>query len=171
MPNRRLPVSWIQIRSFFTTMGTFLPRWRLVLLCLELSDFFLNLKIHYFQNLYQQLPHVLHAYCKPFQPLRQHTKNISSSILVTQDRAKQGKWRQDVALRRPDKNKSVFPGFENYCHNTGNSLAGFNVRHTKNIYERMDRLDMQTEEYKGKTMVGTAITNFKYDFQNSEIFT
>ena len=35
----------------------------------------------------------------------------------------------------------------------------------------MDRLDMQTEEYKGKTMVGTAITNFKYDFQNSEIFT
>ena len=38
--------------------------------------------------------------------------------------------RQDAAMRRPDKTKSVSPGFESCWHNTGNSLAVFNVKHT-----------------------------------------
>ena len=38
-------------------------------------------------------------------------------------------------------------------------------------YGRMDRLDMQTHEYKGITMVETAINTYEYDCQNSEIFT
>ena len=35
----------------------------------------------------------------------------------------------------------------------------------------MDWWGMQTEKYQGITVDGTAITTFKYDFKNSEIFT
>ena len=34
----------------------------------------------------------------------------------------------------------------------------------------MDRFHMQTEEPQGITMAGIAITNFKYDLENSELF-
>ena len=168
MPNRRLPVSWIQIRSFFTIMGTFLPRSCFVSRCLNFSWpwKFIIFKI-YINSYHMSCMHILN-----------HSNlwdNILKKYLVPywSHKTEQNKANEDKTSRCVGQTRT------NVCLMVLKTIvitqatvwwASMSSRQT-NIYERMDRLDMQTEEYKGKTMVGTAITNFKYDYQNSEIFT
>ena len=98
-------------------------------------------------------------------------QNIFSSILATQD--KQNKTKQGKTLRCVDQIRAeVRLLVLETTVITQATVWQVSMSSTQtNIYGRMDRLDLQTEEYQGITMVGNVITTFKYDFQISVIFT